>query len=345
MRADRSRLASLLLGVAVATTLAVTPVAAQDQTPEESTAPAACDVLTADEVSAALGETLTLVDGTGSDCQFDADYGAMRFLSLFLSIADATTTAEVVGFLCPSGSPTPDGSRAPCGVEVPVGTSVGSYIPEGFGSMLYVDLGTGDLLALQLVGDPAEGIDRLTALQTLGALALARMASLPRPVETPGSLEPTFTPDTELEGLFPTEVGGTPLTIDSMRGAQAFADTDVPQTVLDALVAQGKTLDDVSIASAYAFVAGSMELVIITAIRVEGADMAVMADALVPVLNGDEPPAEQTPAQVSGKEVTVVRPTADATDDQLQYVYPRDDVLWVVAAAEPALSEVFSKLP
>jgi len=27
------------------------------------------------------------------------------------------------------------------------------------------------------------------------------------------------------------------------------------------------------------------------------------------------------------------------------YVYPKGDVMWVVSAVEPALSEVFSKLP
>jgi hypothetical protein len=48
---------------------------------------------------------------------------------------------------------------------------------------------------------------------------------------------------------------------------------------------------------------------------------------------------------VGGKDVIVVRPTADSTDDQLQYIYPKDDVLWVVSAVEPALSEALSKLP
>lgn len=342
MRAAPRRLLSVSLGVALAATVAGSPVAAQDE-PEGSPPPATCAVLTAEEVSSALGETLTLVDGSGADCQFDADYAQMRFLSLFLSVAQDTSTDQLIDLLCATGSPAPGASAAPCGVMVPVGDSVAAYIPQGFGNMLYVDLGTGDLLALQLVGDPVEGVDRLTALQTLGATALPRMGSLPSETEEPD--QPTFRPDDELEALFPREIGGAALTVESMQGAQAFSDTELPQEVLDALASQGKTLDDVSLATGYVFDPETVQLVTITAIRVRGADMGAMADALVSVLNGDEPPAEQTPTQVSGKDVTIVRPTADATDDQLQYVYPRGDVLWVVAAVEPALSEVFSKLP
>ncbi len=138
MRADPRRLTIVLLGVALAATVASSPVAAQDE-PEGSPPPAICDVLTAEEVSAALGETLTLVDGSGADCQFDADYAQMRFLSLFLSVAADTSTDQIVSFLCPSGTPAPGESSAPCGVTVPVGGSEGAYIPQGFGTMLYID--------------------------------------------------------------------------------------------------------------------------------------------------------------------------------------------------------------
>lgn len=347
MRNTVRRHLSLLPALALATAVGTTPVAAQEEStaPATSGAPASCAILTADEVSAALGETLTLVDGEGADCQFDADYEAMRFLSLFLSVAEDTTTDQVVGFLCPAASPEPDASSEPCGVEVPVGDTMGAYIPEGFGTMLYVDAGSGDLLTLQLVGDPVEGVDRLAALQALGVLALPRMATLPEPDETTDPAEPSSVPDNELEALFPTDIGGTPLTVDSMQGADVFSDADVPQVMLDALAAQGKTLDDVSIATGYAFDAQAMSMVVITALRVRGADVTTMADDFVSVINDEEAPAEQTTATIGGKEVTVVRPTAESTDDELQYVYPKDDVLWVVGAVEPALSEVFSKLP
>lgn len=347
MRPDLRRLAPVPLGLVMAAIAFAAPAAAQDETtpPDGSIAPAACAILSTDEVSAALGETLTLEEGDGANCQFDADYEAARFMSLFTSVAEDTTIADVVSFLCPSGSPAPDASAEPCSADVPVGSSTGVYIPEGFGTMLYVDAGNGDLLAIQLVGEPLETVDKFAALAELGALALPRMAGIPQPVETEGPAEPTYTPDTELEALFPSDIGGRALDIDSYKGTEAFADTDVPQGVLDALAAQGKTLDDVSIATGYSFDANTMELLMITAIQVQGADISAMADALVQAFNEDEPPAEQTPAQVSGKDVTVLRPTAESTDDELQYVYPKGDVLWVVAAQEPALSEVFSKLP
>jgi hypothetical protein len=346
MRPEPRRLAPLLLGVALATTVIATPVSAQDETlpPDESLPPAVCDILTSDEVSTAFGEALTLIDGSGIACQFDADYAAMRFMSLFTSLAEDTTRQEMIGFLC-SATESPAPSALPCGLEVPVGTSTGSYIPEGFGSMLYVDIGNGDLLSLQLVGDPIEGVDKLEALKALGALAVPRVASVPQPVETGAPAEPTFEPDPELEALMPTEIGGTPLTIESMRGAEAFAADGVPQPILDALSAQGKTLDDVSVATGYAFDAETMQLLLVSALRVRDADMAAFTDTFISVFNDGQPPAEQTPAQISGKDVTVIRPTAETTDDDLQYAYPKGDVLWLVSAVEPALSEVFSKLP
>ncbi|MEZ4595687.1 MAG: hypothetical protein R3C32_01970 [Chloroflexota bacterium] len=253
MRPDHRRLPTLLLGVALATVGLAAPAAAQDETaaPDASAAPADCAILTADEVSGAFGETLTLEDGDGAACQFDADYEAGRFMSLFTSVAEDTKAEDLVTFLCPTASPGPGESPEPCGVTVPVGDTTGTYIPEGFGTMLYVDVGGGDLLAVQLVGDPVEGVDKLEALSTLGALALPRMAALPQPVETEGPAEPTFVPDAALEALFPTEIAGQTLQIDSYSGAAAF--TEVPDEVLDALASQGKSLDDLSVAQAYSF--------------------------------------------------------------------------------------------
>lgn len=345
MRPDPRRLPSLLLGLALAAGALAAPVAAQDETapPDESAAPADCAILTADEVSTAFGEPLTLEDGDGAACQFDADYAAGRFMSLFTSVAEDTSASDVVTFLCSNASPAPDESVAPCGVEVPVGDTTATYIPEGFGTMLYVDLGNGDLLAVQLVGDPKEGVDKLATLSQLAALTLPRIAGLPQPVETEGPAEPTFVPDTALEALFPTEIAGQPLEIDSYSGAEAFS--DVPEAFLDALATQGKSLDDVSVAQAYSFDADTSDLLMIIALQVDGADMSAMADAFLSVLNDGEAPAEQTVTQIGGKDVTMVRPTADSTDDELQYAYPSGDVLWVVSATEPALSEVFSKLP
>jgi hypothetical protein len=335
-----------MLGVAFATTIVAAPATAQDETdpPDGSTTPAVCDILTADEVSDAFGEALTLIDGSGISCQFDTDYAAGRFMSLFTSIAEDTSREELIGFLCSEpASPAP--SAVPCGTDVPVGTSTGSYIPEGFGTMLYVDLGDGDLLSLQLVGDPIETVDKLDALTTLGALAVPRVGSAPGPVETEDPVEATFAPDPELEALIPTEIGGTALTIESMRGAEAFAADGVPQEILDGLAAQGKTLEDVSVATGYAFDSETMQLLLISALRVRGADMAAVTDTFISVFNDGQPPAEQTPAQVGGKSVIVIRPNAASTDNDLQYAYPQGDILWLVSAVEPDLSEVFSRLP
>lgn len=346
MHPDRRRLAPSLVGILFATTLVAAPVAAQDETvpPDELPPPAACDILTADEVSSAFDEALTLAEGSGIACRFDADYAAARSMSLFTSIAEDTSRQEMIGFLC-SATESPAPSSVPCGLEVAVGASTGSYIPEAFGTMLYVDVGGGDLLALQLVGDPVAGVDKLEALTALGALAVPRVASDPQPGETDGPAGPTFQPDPELAALIPTEVGGQALTIESMRGAEAFAADGVPQEVLDALAAQGKTLDDVSVATGYAFDAQTMQVLLIAALRVQGADIGAFTEPFLEVFNEGQPPAEQTPMQIAGKDVTAIRLTAETIDDLLQYAYPHDDILWLVTAVEPALSEIFSKLP
>jgi hypothetical protein len=75
----------------------------------------------------------------------------------------------------------------------------------------------------------------------------------------------------------------------------------------------------------------------IYAFRIAGADATKYSSLLLAAM---DPESRSAPGQVAGKDVTVV--TADAGT---QYVYPRNDVIWVVTAAEPALSEVFAALP
>lgn len=348
MRAHLRRLTAFLLGATLATAALAVPVAAQDTT--DSPPPASCEVLTADEVSGAFEETMTLENGAGTDCQFDADYAAGRFLSLFSAITTGSTIDELLSFMCGFGpSAAPGESVAPCSIDVTVGDARGVYLPEGFGTMLYVESG-GSLLSLQLVGDPAEGVDKQAALVALAGIALPRLAAMPLPTQEPlpsFAPEPSLLGDAALEALFPADIGGIPIDVTSMSGQDllAQATADVPQELTDALAAQGKTLADVSVAFGTAFDTADSSFASITAIQVHGADIAPIAQAFMPIMNDGQPPAAQTPGEVAGKAVTVVKPETDTSDENLIYAYIHDDVLWLVSAVEPDLTEVFLKLP
>jgi len=345
MRSDLRRLGAAVMGALLATTMLVVPVAAQDAT--GSPPPGTCDVLTSDEVSAALGDTLTVATGSaGSGCEFDADFASGHFLSLFTAFAPDTSVSDLVGFMCATpASPAPAGSAAPCSVDLTVAGNGAVYFPEGFGGhMLYVQTGS-DAFDLQLVGDAAAGIDTQAALTSLAELAVPRLASVPRPTDQPSEPQPSFHGDTDLEALFPTQIGNVTLEVQSLTGEDITAQGgDIPQEFLDALAAQGKSMSDVSFAIGGGLDAASGSTISITAIQIDGVDIAPLADDLIAVL-GDQAPASQTPGEVGGKTVTVVKPQADSADSDLQYVYPKGDILWIVSAVDPALTEVFQKLP
>jgi hypothetical protein len=344
MRPDPRRLTCFLLGAVLATTVLAIPVAAQEKT--EPPVPAACDILSADEVSGAFGETLTLQEGSGATCQFDADYEGGRFLSLFTDVQESTSLSDIREFLCTSMvSPAPGGSPAPGCVDLTVGGAPALYLPDSFGTLAYVDLGGGNLFSIQLVGEPAEGVDARAALVAVAELALPRVAAIPLPTALP---EPSFVRDTALEALFPTEIGGIAVEVQSMSGQDVAAQAgDVPQRFIDALAAQGKTLADVSVAFGTAFDPDDGSYAAINALQVHGADVSTILEAFVAVINGDDSPMEQTQVEIAGKQVTAVRPAESEPGDDVdtQHVYASGDVLWVVTATEPDLTEVFQKLP
>ena len=68
--------------------------------------------------------------------------------------------------------------------------------------------------------------------------------------------------------------------------------------------------------------------------------MASSAHAFMPSLTQGKTIDSQTTVQIAGKDVTAV-----TIGEQVTYVYPHNDILWVVNAADPDLTEIFQKLP
>jgi len=116
----------------------------------------------------------------------------------------------------------------------------------------------------------------------------------------------------------------------------------------------GKGIDDVSFANAY--FATETAYGDLFAIRVAGADVASFQDELVDLVLQPADP-QRAPATIAGKAVTVVTdgppasanpdPSADPFDLPVppSYVYPAGDVLFIVSADEPQLTQLFELLP
>ncbi len=90
MRSHR-RLTSMLLG-ATLLLVSIAPAAAQDPSAPSVPSPM-CALLTADEVSTALGEVLTVTTSDDSGCDYQADFSAGGLLSLS-SRRDTGTLAD-----------------------------------------------------------------------------------------------------------------------------------------------------------------------------------------------------------------------------------------------------------
>jgi hypothetical protein len=314
------RMTTMLLGASLLTVGVASAGSAQDAT-GSPTVPQVCDVLTAEEVSAAMGQELTVAAGGSTDCQFDSDYSSGSYLSLF-SYVTAATLADL--------------KAAGLGNEdVTVGDTVGLYGD----SVLYVEPSPGSLFALQIVGAPADTVDVKTAMISLAEQALVRLATIPLPTREPAPSAVSMHGDTELEALFPDTIGGTAVEVQSAAGSAMFASGSLPQALTDLLTSQGKTVDDVSIGFATAGAGG------ITAFRIKGANMPQLLPLMLPLILEGQTPASQTTAQIGGKDVTVIQMAADTPDAQIQRIYARDDVLWLVQASEPTLTEVLSALP
>lgn len=301
-----------------------------------------CGVLTPAEASEALGVTLKVGSSSDTDCSWDAD-----FVTSDVSLIVARDAGD---FELDAQEIFPDGSL------VEVAGKRAWYTPEGFA--LFVDLGDDMLLTVELFGTPPEGTDLREALTDLAALVLPRLDAIPVPTEVP---EPSSLGDPVLQSLIPPAVGDAEMVVDvyTARDLMADLDPDDPDAASsvrdleEVLAAHGKSIDDVSFANAY--FATETTYGDLFAIRIAGADVAAFQDELVDMVLQPQDP-RRTPATIAGHQVTVVTdgPPADSSPDPSadpdeavppSYVYPVRDVLFIVSADEPQLTQLFKLLP
>jgi hypothetical protein len=296
-----------LAAIAMAVTLTLGASTAQAQGPADPVADAFCALFTPEEIEGVLDVALAATPGAEA-CTWAPSDGGMT-----------SATASWYG-----GTIADHQALFPTGTDLTIGERTAWFSPGMFLQELLVELDDG---VLYLVITGYDG-DVEAALVELGELAVARADAL-----LPPAPDPTVAPmdaDPALEAQFPATIGGEPLDVYSMSGADFISDPDDVAAVTQALGAVGKTLDDVTVAIAFLPDGG------ITAIRVAGADASALAQVLLEGVQG--PGLEMVPAQVAGKDVSHI-PSIPA------YVYTAGDVVWVVQFEEPALSEVFAALP
>ncbi len=310
---------------------------------------ALCGVLTDDEASTALGVSLAVGDSTDYDCSWNST----------TSDASLLVTRDTGDFELDAKDAFPDG------VALDIDGTPAWYTPEAL--VLFADVGDGVLFTVEYFGTPPEGIDLQAALTSLATAALPRLDAIPIPTEEP---EATPAGDPVLEALIPTSVGDAETVVDVYTAADLMAnvDPDDPdaQSDMDALQAlveaHGRTLDDVSFADAY--FATETAYGDLFAIRVAGANVADFEDELADLVLQLEDP-RRSPAVIGGHQVTVITdgppvsespgpsadasvdPSAEPVDEPLppSYLYPSGEVLFIVSADEPQLTQLFELLP
>lgn len=329
MRSRTRRLAAVA-SLSSALLLAIAPVShAQDASGEPSPAasPSAfCSILTAQEVSEAAGidVTISAPDSSGTNCTYQADFTSGSFFLLDVRV-DEGTLQDFKDFF-------------PDVTDVTVGGAEAILSEDA--TLLFIGLDSG-ILTLQMVGSVGEGVDQAAAIQALGALALPRVADIPLPSPEPEPSDFSFEGDPELAALFPAQLGGEDLEVQTVKGQELVDMNGDPETLaplIDALAAMGKTIDDVSVGFGFSG-AGAL-----TAIRIAGADARSALEGLLPVILTDVVEPVQETVDIAGKQVIKVSDGADA-EAPAQHVYASGEVIWLVAADEPALSEVFATLP
>lgn len=184
-----------------------------------------------------------------------------------------------------------------------------------------------------------------TAAVTPAALPSAASGSGPiASFATPSLTIPSFAPDTTLEGAFPTEIDGQPVSaVESASFLAVLQAFQTDQATIDAFSAAmsaiGVQPGAVSFASASATV--GEEQVTIQALRTPAGSAANAIEALI-ALDPPEVPPTVTTETIGGKSVTVA--TVDDGDEE--FYYASGELAWFLPDADRQQAEViFAALP
>jgi hypothetical protein len=217
--------------------------------------------------------------------------------------------------------------------------------------------GAGATLALPTAAGPSPSI---AAPETPGATV--PVAETPPPATVaPETALPTlptigpipsfsFTPDVDLESLFPRKIAGADVRTFSLHlkdiKATFESEPKTKKVFEDTLAALGKTIDDVSMASgAYGLKSGFEQII---AVRVAGADPNLLFQGALAVAQaGKDVPGDwkQASATVGGKSVATLTDTTDP-QAEVDYYYSFGDVVFFVTTGDAKIAAtLLSPLP
>jgi len=328
-----SRKAAILaLGMSMlAVSTGAWPVSAQD--PASTPAPI-CGVLTSQEITQALGQDLPVSSSFDTSCSWDS-FATGGTIGLSVSIAPGRLADLTAAYT--------DATATDIAGHHTLVSSDGSFL------FAEVDGGILSVFAFSAGLEVPEGLS--AALLGLAERVLERLPSISLPVPATPAPAPSFVGDPEMQVLFPSTVAGQPLQVQTLTGAELFGAVDPNdaesqaelQVVRDLLATQGKTLDDVSLGFGYFATTDTSGG--ITAVRIRGADIRALSDSLMPLLLTDVTDPQTATVQVAGREVIQITDGPDGPDVERRYAYAKDDILWLVQATEPQLSELIGQLP
>jgi hypothetical protein len=148
----------------------------------------------------------------------------------------------------------------------------------------------------------------------------------------------------DLEALIPDEVGGLTLTKASMQGSEFLASGESDPATQKFLEDLGVNPEDVAVAFGFGFAADGSSVGIFV-FRAEGAEAGRLVSVFKEATDTDrESPLEWESTSVGGKDVE--RAVDPEADNMIDYLYARDDVLYLVSAGtEDVATEALGKLP
>ena len=205
-----------------------------------------------------------------------------------------------------------------------------------------------DNTMLQMYASTPKGVDSAQAVIALAEIAVPRLALIGTPSPSPSGPAPSGAAPsgearTGLAALFPSDIGGGPVSIDRALTGPEFLSQIVnfkpmEQRVTKALRQRKRKVNDLS------FVIGSSQSgSIIAAFKVDGAKIKPLVQVLMESMAMDRTGQDPRPEDVAGKDVFGI--LGGFLIGGEGFAYPKDDVLWLVFPTPNEQGEIFEKLP
>ena len=278
-----------------------------------------------------------------ADAQADpASSEPIRFVATFSEPVDGFDAADVVL----GGSALPTGARVTGGPTSftidATGMSTSGSVTVSIPAAAALDLARNPSTASVGAGDVAVGDDATVQYTTTAAPTPTPSPSpspSPSPTPTPSPTPPQAAAGQagkDLAALFPRKLLGKRLTVTVQTGAEVLAGVapEVRTGIEEALAAGGRTVDDLSVASA-PFPGGNLG-----AFQVAGADAAGLAEPFIRAMFPLDTAVTSTPSTVAGRSVLLVTGPGGKG-----YFYPSGNVLWVLFVNKARAAEIIAQLP